>query len=271
MELLAVITIIAILLALLTPALDQAVYQTELSVCGARQKAVASGVASYAVNHQRFYPDRAVIKPGVLRPRPFVLRDRDDPQPDDRPVLREALGTLDVLKDPFCPDIDLDTDIVASGWNPVIYANYCLWFGMYYTRAAGGGQGLRKLGDRLQWLETSRGRNVVRRFSVLASDWDQVLTDATNPVTINSHPDKLEVTYPNRQVGSGGILSWYLSLTTWERGPLDENFAMDDGSVRRINDVAWDDDRMARVPYQIDGRPYGQDLPTGLWLHLPAE
>lgn len=52
---------------------------------------------------------------------------------------------------------------------------------------------------------------------------------------------------------------------------MDENFVMDDGAVRRMNDVAWDDGGMARVSYQIERRPFGQDLPTGLWLHLPAE
>ena len=42
-ELLVVITIIVILLALLAPALDKAIYQAELAVCGTRVRAIATG------------------------------------------------------------------------------------------------------------------------------------------------------------------------------------------------------------------------------------
>ena len=37
-ELLVVVTIIVVLLAMLTPALDKAIYQAELAVCGAHKK-----------------------------------------------------------------------------------------------------------------------------------------------------------------------------------------------------------------------------------------
>ena len=45
-ELLVVVTIIVVLLALLTPAMDQAIYQGELTACGARLKAVASAITA---------------------------------------------------------------------------------------------------------------------------------------------------------------------------------------------------------------------------------
>lgn len=250
-ELLVVITVIVVLLALLTPALDQAIYQAELAVCGARQRAVASGAMMYAGNYKRFYPDRAVVRAGEIRPQPWALRDRDGTRPDDRVMLRMAFGTLDVLKDPFCPDIDLDIDVALRKWNPVIYSNYSLWFGMRYPPALGGGRGIRKLGDRLQWRDTSRERNATQYFGVLVSDWDQLYPPGSN--AINSHPDKSNVMAPNRQEDTGGILSFYLSTATWERGPVDENFAYDDGSTRRVSDVEWDDDRMARLPYRTNG------------------
>src|ERR1043165_1931025 len=47
-ELLVVITIIVVLLALLTPALDKAMYQAELAVCGANLRAIANGAIPYA-------------------------------------------------------------------------------------------------------------------------------------------------------------------------------------------------------------------------------
>src|ERR1041385_5328344 len=54
-ELLVVITIIVVLLALLTPALDRAVYQAELASCGGRLKALGAGFALYAFNNGRRY------------------------------------------------------------------------------------------------------------------------------------------------------------------------------------------------------------------------
>src|SRR5438876_557647 len=44
-ELLVVVTIIVVLLALLTPALDRAIYQAELTVCAANQHTVGAGAA----------------------------------------------------------------------------------------------------------------------------------------------------------------------------------------------------------------------------------
>src|SRR5687767_44112 len=57
-ELLVVMTIIAVLLALLTPALDVAVYEAELVVCASRLDALAKGVTHYALDFRRQYPYR---------------------------------------------------------------------------------------------------------------------------------------------------------------------------------------------------------------------
>jgi prepilin-type N-terminal cleavage/methylation domain-containing protein len=55
-ELLVVISIIVVLLALLAPALDQAIYQAELSVCGAKLRSLGGGLVNYALGSQRRYP-----------------------------------------------------------------------------------------------------------------------------------------------------------------------------------------------------------------------
>ena len=57
-ELLIVITLIVLLLALLTPALDKAVEQAQLTVCSSKLHAVASGALTYAMDHKRRYPYR---------------------------------------------------------------------------------------------------------------------------------------------------------------------------------------------------------------------
>src|SRR5687767_3588676 len=61
-ELLVVITIIVVLLALLTPALDKAIYMAELAVCGTNEKAIASGAQMYAVANKRRYPYRPLAE-----------------------------------------------------------------------------------------------------------------------------------------------------------------------------------------------------------------
>ena len=61
-ELLVVITIIVVLLSLLAPAMDQAIYQAELAVCGARQNATCKGLSVYAMDFKRSYPYRLVAQ-----------------------------------------------------------------------------------------------------------------------------------------------------------------------------------------------------------------
>src|SRR5688572_26873229 len=57
-ELLVVITIIVVLLSLLTPALDKAIYQAELAVCGANIKGAYGAITTYAMDNKRRYPHR---------------------------------------------------------------------------------------------------------------------------------------------------------------------------------------------------------------------
>src|SRR5688500_8442249 len=60
-ELLVVAAIIAVLIALLLPALDAAIYQAELTQCGANQGSMAMALQIYAAKHQRRYPHRPDI------------------------------------------------------------------------------------------------------------------------------------------------------------------------------------------------------------------
>src|ERR1041385_2356118 len=72
-ELLVVVTIIAILLAMLTPAIDKAIYQAELAVCGARVRTLAEAATIYATEHKRAYPyNEGVHTPGVVWRPPMV-------------------------------------------------------------------------------------------------------------------------------------------------------------------------------------------------------
>src|SRR5687767_1042700 len=67
-ELLVVVTIIVVLLALLTPALDRAIYVAELALCGTHARGIAVSVQSYAAAHKRFYPYRPGVELGFWSP-----------------------------------------------------------------------------------------------------------------------------------------------------------------------------------------------------------
>src|SRR5687768_392095 len=83
-ELLVVITIIVVLLALLAPALDRAIYQAELAVCGANQRGIASGVGTYAMSYRRNYPNRFLdANGGYMAGELYHMGDAFD----DRPML----------------------------------------------------------------------------------------------------------------------------------------------------------------------------------------
>src|SRR5687767_12600186 len=64
-ELLVVVTIITVLMALLAPAMDQAIYQAELAVCGANQRTTAGAVTLYAAGNKRSYPYRPGVRDDV--------------------------------------------------------------------------------------------------------------------------------------------------------------------------------------------------------------
>src|SRR5262245_45841789 len=57
-ELLVVIAIIVILLALLAPGLDKAIYEAEMATDAANMRGTATGLGLYAVQHHRVYPYR---------------------------------------------------------------------------------------------------------------------------------------------------------------------------------------------------------------------
>src|SRR5687768_10280921 len=96
-ELLVVVAIIAVLLALLMPAMDKAIYQAELAACAATQKGIVSGATLYAMNYKRSFPNRYVAGNSPL----MAAELRRSAALDDRPKLT-AFIPLKGLLDPLC-------------------------------------------------------------------------------------------------------------------------------------------------------------------------
>jgi prepilin-type N-terminal cleavage/methylation domain-containing protein len=132
-ELLVVVTIIVVLLALLTPALDKAIYQAELVVCGGNLKGIAGGVTQYAFDFQRSYPYRdAVHNPNIGNYQPSQLTWRAaDANYDDRQKLRPYVG-ISAFNCPLSGEFNPDTQDPDS----FVYSNYVLWFGFRYTQVS---------------------------------------------------------------------------------------------------------------------------------------
>ncbi len=266
-ELLVVVAMIAVLLALLTPALDKAIYQAELAVCGAQMRGVTSGALTYAAENKRAYPERtsSAGDPSILTHPTFKFL-----QPMSTYV------SLKSFTDPFVEQLNIDE--IMTNTYAVYYAGYSVYLGW--------GDGtlvspMRKLGDR---MKVNAGADS-RSFGIVMADRDDRLLGG---YASSTHPDKDGLM--NLKVYQGGGNPWLVGtpgptpissitgdvyVSWWEgatRGKLDQNFAFDDNSVIRLPDVpivqdpATDDPRITLIPQTLDAN----DNNSGRRAQVPA-
>ena len=276
-ELLVVVTIIVVLLALLTPAIEKAIYQAELAVCGAQLGSVAGGVTVYANSQKRSYPYRAGVQDltnSNYQPRQLSGLT---PNPgtnllsiyDDRPELRDYVP----LNAFFCPLVS-KLKVADSQDRTIVYTGYSMFFGYRY-RDSLAGKGMFKLGDRLGYGD--------HEFGTMATDHYYVSTSAN--YLVSAHPDSKNVLPHHEQENSNAAgLSQVLgvsndstlTLAEWSGfvnmqavGVVDLNYAFVDASVTRLNDVWWDvdpknkrhDDRLLKVPINLGSNAVTDYLP----------
>ena len=260
-ELLVVVAIIAVLLTLFTPALDMAIYKADLTMCATQLRNVGLGATSYALEYKRFYPDRPIVRAGK---QPVTLARYARNGTDDRPVIQEHIP-LKLLVDPLTGNVDLG--IGANGPNTEVISPTQMWFGWrFWLDAAnstlnsqwGNQQGSTRLGRAFTWEG--------REYKLLAADHDFFAVDLTIPMA--SHQDDFGSLYNDvRQNDDDVTISRWVANGV-DRGPLDRNFAFDDGSVVLIEDILREDDRMALVPYQAEVSARYHPLWT---IQLPKE
>jgi prepilin-type N-terminal cleavage/methylation domain-containing protein len=265
-ELLVVVTIIVALLTLLTPALDQAIYQAELAVCAGNVKGLVTTANLYTLDFKRYYPNRKQVRPtGDRAPTDFNRGGQDDRAP------LEGYFTLNkVFNDPFVEPVDL-VNTHAQSW---VQGSYAMWFGFGYN-AGGPHAGMFKLGDRFEWEGV--------RYNWLVSDHDLV---GAGGGAHASHPDRdgiMQNLVLQDNAGSDAERTaiaqagFRYTFSRWEslisgsivvnfvagaprpgdRGLLDLNFGAADGSVIRSANVPAvpvppGDDPVMHVPYHAD-------------------
>ena len=255
-ELLVVITVLVLLLALLVPAMERAVYQAELTICAGRLDSIAGGVMAYAAGHKRQYPRHRAADAGQAPPNQitWALSPANSAALDMRARLKPFLSLNDHLNCPLTATIDIE----GSGSNTAVLLPYALWFGFQYRITGQNSRGLKKLGDRLTYLD--------HEFSALAGDED-VFWDTNSPPDTphGSHPDEAGVRINLRLQDQ--VPPWtvpLVTLTRWEsptaatvRGGVDLNYAFQDGSVHRYDRVnATADPRLVSVPaFNTDDDP----------------
>jgi len=283
-ELLVVITIIVVLVSLLAPALDQAIYQAELASCGANLRAIGIGASTYAMEHGRAYPYREGVHYADVETRPYTIKQGvQNQEHDDRKYLRGYLALNKVLNDPLCRPMEIENADPAS-W---IWLPYNLWFGWKYSfvplnpRVQGGSdKGMFRVGDR--WEFTHNGNQPSMSFRALAGDTWWTRSDQID--LISAHPDGDGLLAPEyvQNVANPAAAATYadpdfkMTFSRWsvftasrKGGPIDLNYVMDDVSVLRIDRLAYDaylggDTRVERVSANSRSGQY----PTN-WMYVP--
>ncbi len=276
-ELLVVVTIIVILIALLAPAIDKAIYQAELAVCGSKQHAIGLGVTQYAGEYKRWYPYRKAVHDQVAQMWPMNV-SLGQAQYDDRAKLQQYFALNKALNCPLIPGIDIE----GSRSDTYVFGTENYWFGFKF-RGVGAGDGMFRLGGRLEFTDSGAGfwgKGVSSKYSEpLLTSTRYVFTGAQ---VQTSHPDdnhtawvtKLQDTFQGTaEVAGIGVNGQRYTYVRWDAadpnyGRVDLNACFADLAVRRYDKIQWNpwDDRPARVPSFTNAGSF-----PGSWEAVPKE
>ena len=244
-ELLVVIAVIVVLLALLAPGLERAVYAAEMAKCMTNLKAIASGGLIYTVDYQRRYFYRAHVIVGAYGAINMNLNSTE-PNWDDRIIFRDYISVNEALNCPLNKKLDYvssrsgGSDAGKIDPNTLCYSDYAMWMGW----RVGGERGMYRLGDRFTWKNVF-GTGEVHSSNALAASFAQC--DPAGTPWYADHPDNngLWQHWAGENAGDWWnatplyTVTWstYKPVTYLEPYVFNMNFVMDDNSVRRIDNI----------------------------------
>jgi prepilin-type processing-associated H-X9-DG protein len=243
---LVVIAIIAVLAALLFPALGNALHTARLTSCASNLH--QNGVALYglASDNDDQWPDRWASTAGAGTAIPSTLMqigisDKGIQVNDLRPDLVDYTDLNATFVCPFSDPIDLMADVPAPG---EIYGSYSLWAGWYprgqpdvgpgwQERMARAGDGFVVSGRTFEVLMNDRHFSWIPGLEFVAAHPDFPRT-FTGPFTRNGPPDHTSV------------FSYYRgAFRRWRN--LDLNYLFTDGHVETLRGLKYNDRRTVRI------------------------
>ncbi len=126
-----VISIIALLIALLLPAIKQAKYYATLLRCGSNLRQCGIGVTGYAADSRGYWPDRWHTTPSAGTASPSLLMGTGAATNDLRPLFNTYFPLSDTMYCPFLDKVDLDRPVSDFGSYGEVYGSFDMWFGWF--------------------------------------------------------------------------------------------------------------------------------------------
>ena len=240
-ELLVVISIIALLLALLLPALGKARYSAQLSECAQNLQQIGVGVYSHAADQNGDYPRREANY--VARPRKRTLAQfNGGSMVDDRPLLADYF-TLDLMQCPFASFPSAST--LAQSTATDIHGSYEMYFGSPINLNDERSYML-NVDDRVVTRDLNTGQDF--EVNILAADTDWYYQLSINK-WITSHPDiSGNRVLQEIRIDDARRADYHWGSYTGTRGNIDRNLLYRDGSVQTLGNIGPNAPGLARIP-----------------------
>jgi prepilin-type N-terminal cleavage/methylation domain-containing protein len=184
-EMLVIIAIIAVLIAILMPSLNQAKYEARTAMCASNLRQFGIGLTTYGADHHGFYPHDYTDTPHMQSPPGTEVRYRNDFKPwvirsknqfNYVPVIQPYFGRgLDRLV--LCPHIEEDWKEKYNGIEITKSTNawlisYSMFFNLY-TNGVGINRPMRKINEGWGLVRNTKNFGDLpedARFSVVAGD-----------------------------------------------------------------------------------------------------
>ena len=237
-EMLIVIAVIAILAAMLLPALQRAKYNAKLLNCASNLRQYGLAVKLYAGDNARVYP----YFKSILDKNRSILKQGNK---DSRPLISPYFADLNMMNCTFAENNEFDVNTATT---TAIGVTYESWFGVPIKKSDAK-NALKRMGQTsFSW----QGND----FSILVADQDRHGGPVRKLVSAMPAVDLYYDVDASR------------SRTYWRNSvefhaTMDRNFCFTDGSIRTIRRIEFHDQRLAEVRYQPST--------NGMEGHLPID